>query len=405
MSKNLLFFIVGNALLFALTYFTRKKRRLNNAVLSCTTIFLVLSIVETAYRNFFRPEPPILETAKNVLSFKPDSLLGQQISRTGIFTSVKLGRDGRIIRRTTYTIVADSTGPYVFDHRIGYSALGPRVGYPALGPRAGHSALMLRAGRSALGPAACHSQPGPKNPEAVFLGCSFTFGEGVNDSETLPYKAGVYANIPTLDMGSPGYGIHQVYKLFLDKYASTDNRNRVFVYTMIADHVLRASGLYDFSAGPAFKLIGDSLEYAGQVPNVSYKAAWYASFFGCYSFIKDGIIHMQEAYRAKRVPADAYQKAYWMIRHMDRDAKATGGHFLLLYWDFLSSDGDPNRYYRGLLESELEQLRKDGVKIVRISDILDSQDQRYYIPLDGHPNAMAYDTVARYLAERVNISR
>jgi hypothetical protein len=361
MSKNLLFFILGNLLLFALVYLTRKKRRINNLLLVFSTIFLLMSVIETTYRNFFNANNRYLQP----FPLKPDSLLGTRIAASGVFHPVEQTASGKTIFHATYTIIADSDNrPLKFPHRIGYQ------------------------------------DPGSPDPKIIFLGCSFTFGQGVNDSESLPYKFGALENVSTLNLGGIGYGIHHVYKIFLDNYANRDNSNKTFIYTLIPDHVLRGADVYSWSTGPSFRLSGDSLLYTGTLPAISNKPAYYASFFGCYSVIKDMVTNIAENNRARSVSPEEYQKAYVQIRNMDRYSKATGGHFVLLFWDKDSKPGDPNSDHRPLLEARLEQLRKDGVIIIRVSDIINTQDPRYYIPLDGHPDSLADDAVARYLAKR-----
>jgi hypothetical protein len=369
MSKHLAFFIIANVLLIGLTYLTRKRRRLNNVVLSCTTIFLVLSIVEMAYRNYFKERMPHFQKTDNTWSYESHKVLGVQINETGVLSDTKFTPSGSTIYHAGYTMITDSIGSYSFNHRIGFQ------------------------------------NPSAQGPKVVFLGCSFTFGQGVNDSETLPYRVGALSNSSTLNLGGIGYGIHQVYKIFLDKFANTNNDGRLFVYTMIPDHVLRASGLYDWSPGPSFQLAGDSLLYAGSLPIVNYKMAYYSSFFGCFTFIQDMIINIQNKQRAKKVSAEEYQMAYLMIRKMDQYSKMTGGHFLVLFWDNISEEGDPNRYYRQILQDKLERLSEEGIDIIKTSDILDINDPKYYIPNDGHPNAMAYDTVAKYLVRCRDLSK
>ena len=364
MSKNLLFFIIGNAFLITLTYLTRKRKRLNNFILLFTTLFLFLSIFETVYRNIIHPAHAYFQKSDNAFFSTPDSLLGFQVVRTGVLNSTKLTSSGDTIFDANYTITADSDiHSFSFIHRTGYQ------------------------------------DPDAPNPKLIFLGCSFTFGVGVSDSETLPYRSGSLQNISTLNLGGVGYGIHQVYEIFMDKYANKDNKNKTFIYTMIPDHVLRASGFYLHSFGPSYKIAGDSLIYNGPMPAISNKLAYYSSLFGCYSFIKDIVINIEQKEKAKRVSAGEYQKAYLMIRTMSQDAKETGGRFLLLFWDMDTKSTDPNRYYRQILEDKLETLQKDSVTIIRVSDIFDTKDPKYYFPIDGHPTAMAYDTVAKYVAK------
>lgn len=361
MSKSLLFILIGNLFLIVLTMATRKRRRLNNLILTCTTIFLVLSIAEITYRIFFRFQPPYFEKSPDAFTYRPDPLLGVEAAVPGIWRARNMSPTGRVIYDVHYTIVADSIGPYGFNHRIGY--LNPDS------PRAG----------------------------MIFLGCSFTFGEGVNDSETLPWQVGILTHRPTLNLGGIGWGIHHAYEIFEAKYAGTDNKGRVFVYTMIPDHVFRASGAYNWSAGPSFKLIGDSLVYSGPLPHITHKTAYYCSFFGCFQFIQDLLVRIQTNHLYKRVSPADYQKAILMIRKMDHDSRSTGAHLVVLFWDNITTPDDPNRRYRQLLSDKLDSLRQTGVDIIRVSDIINTSDPRYYIPDNGHPNAAAYDTVAKYL--------
>jgi len=381
MSKHLVFFIIVNLFLIGLTYVTRRRRKWSNVILLCTTIFLVLSIVETAYRNFFKGRKAYIQKTGKTWSFGPHPVLGVQIDTTGVLSDTELTSSGSTIYHARYTIIADSIGSYRFNHRIGFQNL------------------------SAPGPEPAPTRESTPTPAIVFLGCSFTFGQGVNDTETLPYRVGASRNVPTLNLGGIGYGIHQVYKIFLDKFATANNTGRLFIYILIPDHVLRASGLYGWSPGPSFKLAGDSLVYAGSLPIDKYRAARYASLFGAFSFIKDMIINIQNKQRAKQVPPDEYEKASLMIRKMDQYSRMTGGRFLVLFWDNISEEGDPNRYYRQLLAGKLETLRQAGINIISVSDILDTRAQKYYIPIDGHPNAMAYDTVAKYLVRHLNLSK
>ena len=168
---------------------------------------------------------------------------------------------------------------------------------------------------------------------------------------------------------------------------------------MIPDHVLRAAGLYEWSTGPSFTLAGDSLVYSGPLPEVNKKTAYYASCYGSFSFIKNILLNFQQNARFKRVSVQDYQKAYVMIRNMSRYAKATGGDFLLLFWEQFALENDPNGHFAPVLGKKLDELQKDGVNLIRVSDIIDTRDPRYTIFGDGHPNALAYDTVARYLAK------
>ncbi len=369
MNKHVAFFITANLILIGLTYVTRRRRRINNALLFGTTVFLILSIVEIAYRNLYKGRNSNIQKTGKTSFFGPHPVLGVQIDTTGVLGDTELTHSGSEIYHAQYTIVADSIGSYRFTHRVGFL------------------------------------NSGDTGAEIVFLGCSFTFGQGVGDTETLPYRVGASQHISTLNLGGIGYGIHHVYKIFLDKYATANNAGRLFIYTLIPDHVLRASGLYGWSPGPSFRLAGNSLVYDGSLPVDRYQFAWYASLFGAFSFIKDMVVNIQNRERAKRVSPQEYEKAAVMIRKMDQYSRMSGGRFVVLFWDNISEDGDPNRYYRQILADKLQRLVNDGVDIINVSDILNTKDPKYYIPIDGHPDARTNDTVAKYLVKHLNLQK
>src|SRR5580658_4428404 len=103
MNKHVVFFILANVILIGLTYLTRRRRRINSVLLLCTTIFLVSSIVEIAYRNFFRERRPYFQKNGNTWSFKPHPVLGFQIDKTGVLSDTEMTTSGKLIYHADYT--------------------------------------------------------------------------------------------------------------------------------------------------------------------------------------------------------------------------------------------------------------------------------------------------------------
>ena len=92
----------------------------------------------------------------------------------------------------------------------------------------------------------------PRSKYALFFGCSFTFGEGVNDNQTLPfYFAKYYYQYHPYNYGYGGYGPQQM----LEKLKSPTIRQEVkegegiLVYTLIDCHIWRAIGSMRRHAG------------------------------------------------------------------------------------------------------------------------------------------------------------
>jgi hypothetical protein len=79
----------------------------------------------------------------------------------------------------------------------------------------------------------------------LFFGCSFTFGEGVNDNETLPYYVGERAlGYRPYNYGVMGYGPQELLaKLETGRLRDElHEKDGILVYTFIDDHVRRAIG-------------------------------------------------------------------------------------------------------------------------------------------------------------------
>lgn len=83
----------------------------------------------------------------------------------------------------------------------------------------------------------------------LFFGCSYTFGWGVNDDETLPYFVQELApDYHAYNYGVNGYGTQQVLaKLETNTVRSEVTENKgIFIYTFIDDHVNRVAGTMRF---------------------------------------------------------------------------------------------------------------------------------------------------------------
>jgi len=370
MSKYLLFFIIGNLLLVLLVYLTRKRKGIGHFRLVAALLFLTFSLVEIGYR-YWKAKGDYFAKVDSPMLFRRDSLMGAEPDRPGKFSSVRMTSGGDTVFHAVYTIIADSgRNPLRMNHRVGYLAAGA------------------------------------PEPKIIFLGCSYTFGQGVNDTGTLAWRLGALRGVSTLNLGGMGYGIHHVYEIFRKNYADRNDSGKLFVYTLVPEHVLRAAGVDDYSGGPSFAMVGDSLVYNGALSVPDNRIAYYSSLFGRYTFIEDMVGSMELKKRVQRVSGDEYEKAYVMVKNMSRSAERTGGHFLLLFWDaYNPASSDANLRFRPLLENAIAKLRRDGVDVVRASEILDINNPALQFPNDGHPRAMVYDTVARYLARRPGLFR
>ena len=83
-----------------------------------------------------------------------------------------------------------------------------------------------------------------KTKFALFFGCSFTIGEGVNDDETMPHYFSECMPYMSYNYGFPGYGPQNMLAKLQDKgiRAEMPERDGILIYTFIDDHICRAIG-------------------------------------------------------------------------------------------------------------------------------------------------------------------
>ncbi len=226
----------------------------------------------------------------------------------------------------------------------------------------------------------------------LFLGGSFTFGDGVDDHETLPYRFEQLSGgrFRGHNLGFSGYGPHQALTLLehrMEAPALGQKRPLYAVYQALPDHVLRASGkaLWDV-AGPRYVLDREGKPtYQGPFhSSLSAKAHRFLSF----SHLATRLFLAHRT--ATPQDLDLYVGLVLEIRRVF--VSRYGGTFYVLLW--------PGH---GELSSEmLSRLQEAGVPVLRVDRILGdlpSHGGKYRLADDAHPNALAYDELARHLLD------
>lgn len=360
MDKRTIGLIVLNIVLIIILIVAKERKSLKNFILLVTTVFLTLSVTEFVYLLFIQKHKYFVgDLAKDY--FKPDSLLGHTISRTGTSSAIKMDGDDTVFVKA-YSVIADSTQPRLdFNHRIGF-------------------------------------QNQDTTREIVFLGCSVTFGVGLNDTACMAHKTGQATQYNTVNLGVQGYGTHQVYQLFLKKFAGVSNGNRVFVYTFIYDHILRANGVYDWStAGPYFKIHADSLIHSGSllmnVETHAPKYIHYLSGLGAFRFLRKMLINVDTRRRVNNLRQADFDRCFLMIKTMAEIAERSGSQFFLLDWG--GNQWNDNMINEDLMADFKKKLQSlSNLRIIKVSSILDLNDPQYFQPDDGHPSALANEKLA-----------
>ncbi|MDD5020644.1 MAG: hypothetical protein PHR82_00730 [Endomicrobiaceae bacterium] len=85
----------------------------------------------------------------------------------------------------------------------------------------------------------------------IFLGCSYTFGAGLDDDQTLPYYFSKLMNFENnvLNCGISGRSTNTAISIvesdIVDKFVSNDSQTKYFIYYMIQEHVYRNFRVYE----------------------------------------------------------------------------------------------------------------------------------------------------------------
>jgi hypothetical protein len=238
-----------------------------------------------------------------------------------------------------------------------------------------------------------------------FFADSFTFGEGVNDQESLPYQFGLITqgHFAVVNFASPGYGAeHMLASVERGELSGTPPCVPThIVYLALPHHALRAAGKTSFSgSGPRYRLLADgSVEYIGTPGKASAPApGWFAEKWE-YQLTKSEIVRALE--RRPTIATDADLDLYCAIVRQayrifgERWPRAAR---YIVSWDihdYIVSGQE--RFHRGLATVDARVYDIDSI----IPGYSQDPEPHSIHHLELHPSAQTYYLVAAYLAAEV----
>jgi hypothetical protein len=236
----------------------------------------------------------------------------------------------------------------------------------------------------------------------LFFGCSFTFGEGLNDDEALPYQVGVKTagKYTVLNFGFSGYGAHQMLAMLEQGYLEQIVRctPRYAIYTSVPDHVRRSAGVSRYPFGPRYVLSPDGQLKMHGLINPSRTGPVVEGSRLLYQLAKSQIYR---AISARGTIDDQDTRLYLQIVMASAKLlreRYPQASFHVLLWD--DPYGETDLYLkvkRGLIDGALP--------VHLVSDILPnyrSDRMRYRLsPDDRHPSALANERLAEWLQGNV----
>ncbi len=231
----------------------------------------------------------------------------------------------------------------------------------------------------------------------VFSGGSITFGEGLGDTETMPYyfqDAGG-GKFRAHNLGFHGYGPHQMLRMIeTGRMADlVDGPFQVVIYQGIPAHVDRVAGKtsWDFY-GPRYTMNQEGrVEYNGPFHGTVFRYfLGYLKDSLLYKFIRTHLLH-STLLDSKDIPL--YLKI--LARAKSELENTYGAQFLVLFWDKGSGYTLANQIVQQLDQGQFQVIRVSQI----IPNIQTNREAFILSPDDPHPNARAHRLIGEYLAE------
>jgi hypothetical protein len=234
------------------------------------------------------------------------------------------------------------------------------------------------------------------DPAVVMFGCSFTFGEGVEDHETAAYKVGAAAGLNVYNFALNGYGPQQmIAALDHGLVRKIVKHNRVIaIYLALPFHIQRAAGFSFWNSHSAkYVLTRDgSLRYDGHFDDHTF-------YFR--STVRKSYLYqrlLENKYKLRDKDMDLYLA---IIRGSARliAEQFEESEFYVILWPNM-----PNKSSYAY-DRIREELRASDIKTYLITDILkDIEHDPIKFALgwqDCHPNPLAHTMIADYICKKI----
>jgi hypothetical protein len=250
--------------------------------------------------------------------------------------------------------------------------------------------------------------PPPKDPGSaiglLFFGCSFTYGEGLRDEESMPFQVGVQSDgrYHIYNFGFHGYGPNQM----LAEIESgrvlelVDGVPQYAIYQALPDHVARVAGKIPYGRhSPRYRLGPDgSARLNGHFDDGQKVPSAFVERIKK-NLEKSAIYRRIELLEPGTDQEDV--RLYLAVVKRSRDLLVTqypGIKFKVILWR--------NFPYEQKLYDELETgFARMNIAVYKIDDMLPNYrktPEEYWLSKDdAHPNAIANRQIANYLVSKV----
>jgi hypothetical protein len=241
----------------------------------------------------------------------------------------------------------------------------------------------------------------------LFFGCSFTFGEGLKDSETLPYQVGVQSEgrYRTFNFGVGGYGPEQMLAAIEHGMVArvVDSSPQYVYYIAIPGHVWRVAGRVKWGGhAPRYVLGADgAVSQAGYFEDRKPLADRLGLTHGVRQLNKSAIWQLLSTRDYPVTDSDI--RLYLAVVRRSREllaAQYPDVRFRVILW--WNQAFEPQR---PVYEKMQEGFRQMGIPFDLVEDVLPgyktNSPQYVLSSMDHHPNALADRLLAAQVLKEV----
>lgn len=236
----------------------------------------------------------------------------------------------------------------------------------------------------------------PRTKYAQFYGCSMTFGEGVQNNETMPYFFGEYdSTYRPYNFAYSGYGPHQMLARLETENAKNIVKENTGIgfYIYINDHVNRVLGTmtnYGYNGGqaPYYHQVDGQLKHDGLFKEGRKVRSWIFE-----QLLKSNILKLFKIGYPFKITEQDYELTAEVMAEASRDYKKQFGNdnfYVIIY---------PTTIDSSLI---INLLKQKGVKVLDYSKLFNPLEKGYAIPDDEHPTALANEILIKQLVKDIN---
>jgi len=242
---------------------------------------------------------------------------------------------------------------------------------------------------------------------ALFFGCSYTFGAGLQNDQTLPFYFGEYLpSFRSYNYAIEGHGPQAMLAILENRDIASEVREKkgIAVYVYADSHIRRAIGSMSVSLNwgkrlPYYEVQGEKLvrkeTFATGRPILSKMYNFIGGLaLAKYFNVKIPRISNSHIRYTSRMIGQAKDEFY---RHFPE------GQFYVLFYPLELRDPRVRRVKEERYAKMMAYLESLGVDYLDYTNLIPISDPKYRIPVDGHPSREANKLLARKLADDLSV--